>query len=332
MSDFWGGKRVIVTGGAGFLGSAIVRGLLTRGVPEPLIFVPRSADFDLRRADACQRLYREAFAGEPADVVVHVAGTVGGIGATSSRPGDFFFDNAAMAIHLIEAFRDAGLIEHQSRFVMVGTAASYPQDAPIPHTEDHLWRGLPSKAGASYGLAKLMGLEMLEAYRDQHAMHSAYLVPINLYGPGDHVDLESSHVVSTLVRRFVEAHDAGEPEVVCWGSGKPTRDFLYVDDAADGVLLAAERMTEPTPINLGTGRETPIRELAETIARAVGFSGSIRWDRERPDGAPRRALDIVRAGELLGWSPGVLLEEGIGRTVEWFRATQRSSESGPSLR
>jgi len=319
MGGFWARKRVIVTGGSGFLGGAVVRALSTRGVGPDHVFVPRRPAFDLRRPDHCDRMYREAFAGPPPDVVIHVAGTVGGIGATTARPGDFFFDNASMAVALIEGFRGAGLVERGARFCMVGTAAAYPESAPIPLREESLLQGLPSAAGASYGFAKLMGWQLLDAFARQHGMHSSYLVPINLYGPGDHIDLETSHVVAALVRRFVEAADTGASEVVCWGTGNPTRDFLFVDDAAEGILLAAERMTEPTPINLGTGRETPIRELAEAIAKAAGYRGAIRWDASKPDGAARRALDISRARELLGWSPRVTLEEGLARTVEWFR-------------
>ena len=320
---FWDDQRVIVTGGGGFLGGAVVRTLRDRGLGPERLFIPRSAEFDLRTPEACARLWREAFGPEPATVVIHAAGTVGGIGATSTRPGEFFHDNAAMALHLIESFRAAGLADAGARFAMVGTAASYPVDAPLPLAEQSLWQGFPSAAGASYGLAKLMGLEMLEAYARQYAMRSAYLVPINIYGPGDHFDPDRSHVVAALVRRFVEAGERAEPEVACWGSGAPTRDFLYVDDAAAGIVAAAERMTEPTPINLGTGRETPIRELAETIARASGFTGAIRWDASKPDGAARRVVDIARARERIGFSPRVTLEEGVRRTVEWFRAEGR---------
>lgn len=316
---FWDGKRVIVTGGGGFLGGAVRRAVEARGVRGERLFIARSAAYDLRERTACEKLYRESFGGDPADVVIHVAGTVGGIGATTSRPGEFFHDNAAMGLQMIEGFRRCGLIETGSRFVMVGTAAAYPVDAPLPLREESLWQGLPSAAGASYGLAKLLALEMLEAYRQQYGMQSGYLVPINVYGPHDHFDPERSHVAAALVKRFVEAADGGLDEVVCWGTGRATRDFLYVDDAAEGVLLAAERMTEPTPINLGTGRETPIRELAETIASAAGFRGRIRWDSSKPDGAPRRFLDIGRAESLLGWRPKVSLEDGVGHTVAWYR-------------
>jgi len=233
-----------------------------------------------------------------------------------------------MALALIEEFRAAGLVDHGARFCMVGTAAAYPEDAPIPLREESLWQGLPSDAGASYGLAKLMGWEMLEAYRRQHGMRSSYLVPINLYGPHDHVDPRNSHVVIAQVRRFVDAARDAAPEVVCWGSGTPTRDFLFVDDAADGILLAAERMETPTPINLGTGRETTIRELADAVARAVGYRGVIRWDPSKPDGAPRRAVDIARARDLLGWEPRVPLSEGLERTVAWFRAEHTTPGPG----
>ena len=317
--SFWDGKRVIVTGGGGFLGGAVCRVLEERGVPASNVFVARSAVYDLRERAACEKLYRESFGGNPADVVIHVAGTVGGIGATMARPGEFFHDNAAMGLHLIEAFRGAGLIERGARFVMVGTAAAYPVGAPVPLREESLWHGLPSEAGASYGVAKLMAMEMLGAYRRQYGMRSGYLVPINLYGPGDHFEEERSHVAAALIRRFIEAADRGDREVVCWGTGSATRDFLYVDDAAEGIVRAAEVMEEPKAINLGTGRETPIRELAETIGAAAGFRGEIRWDTTKPDGAPRRFVDISRAGELLGWRPAVSMEEGVGRTVAWYR-------------
>lgn len=318
--SWWADKRVIVTGGGGFLGGAVCRALAARGIESERLFVVRSAAFDLRRADACDRVYAEAFAGEPADVVIHAAGTVGGIGATRGRPGAFFYDNAAMALHVIEGFRRAGLIERGSRLTMVGTAASYPEDAPMPLREESLWQGTPSEAAASYGTAKLLGLAMLRAYRREYGMRSSYVVPINIYGPGDHFEPDRSHVVAALVRRFVEGADRGDREVVCWGTGGATRDFLYVDDAAEGIVLAAERMEEPMPLNLGTGRETPIRELAETIARASGFEGEIRWDSSRPDGAPRRVLDTGQVRSVLGWEARVPLEEGIGSTVAWFRA------------
>lgn len=317
----WAGKRVIVTGGGGFLGGAVCRVLQRRGVEGDRLFVPRSADFDLRRAEECARMYRVAFDGAPADAVIHVAGTVGGIGATSSRPGEFVCDNGAMTLHVIEGFRQAGLVDHGAQLTMVGTAASYPEDAPMPLSEYSLWHGPPSDAGGSYGVAKLLGLTMLQAYRRQYAMRSAYLLPINVYGPGDHFDEDRSHVAAALIRRFVDAARRGDDEVVCWGTGRATRDFLYVDDAAEGIVLAAERMDEPTPLNLGTGRETPIRELAEVVARAAGFTGRIGWDQSRPDGAPRRVLDIGRARARLAWEPGVSLEEGVERTVAWYRAS-----------
>jgi GDP-L-fucose synthase len=274
-------------------------------------------------------MYAEAFAGAPADVVIHVAGTVGGIGATSTRPGEFFYDNGVMTLHVIEGFRKAGLIEHGSTLAMVGTAAAYPEHAPMPLREESLWCGPPSGAGASYGLAKLMGLEMLGAYRQQYGMRSAYLVPINVYGPGDHFEEDRSHVAAALVRRFVEATERGDREVVCWGTGRATRDFLYFDDAAEGIVLAAERMEEPTPLNLGTGRETSIRELADTIARLAGFAGEVRWDPSRPDGAARRVLDIRKTRTILGWEPSTALDQGLRLTIEWFRAHVERSGTFP---
>ena len=297
MTDFWAGKRVILTGGAGFLGSGVRRALEARGVAGDRLFVPRSAEYDLTREEACGRLYAEAFGGAPADVVVHVAGTVGGIGATTARPGDFFRDNAAMGLHLIEGFRRAGLIERGARFAMVGTAASYPVDAPMPLSEGSLWRGLPSQAGASYGIAKLAALEMLAAYRAQFGMASSYLVPINVYGPGDHFDPENSHVVAAMVRRFVEAADAGAREVVCWGTGRATRDFLYVDDAAEGGRARRRAVR-------GAGADQP-RDGPGDADRRAGRGGG-------PGGRVRGRDPVGRRAPGRGAAPGAGHRAGAG--------------------
>jgi len=312
-------QRIIVTGGAGFLGRVVCDRLRARGVSDDRICIPRRKDFDLTREADVERLYERAFGGEPVDMVVHLAAEVGGIGANRKSPGRYFFANMAMALHLIEQFRARGYAERGGKFVQVGTICAYPKFTPVPFKEEDLWNGYPEETNAPYGVAKKAAWQMLDAYRLQYAMKSAYILPVNLYGPGDNFDPESSHVIPALIRKCVEAIDRGDDHIVCWGTGAASREFLYVDDAAEGILRAAEAMDDPTPINLGAGFEITIKNLIELIARLTGFAGEIRWDDTKPDGQPRRCLDTSRAERLLGWKAQVGFEEGLKRTIAWWR-------------
>ncbi|HVZ94162.1 MAG TPA: GDP-L-fucose synthase [Phycisphaerales bacterium] len=313
-------KRIIVTGGAGFVGRVIIDKLRARGVKPENIFIPRRKDFDLTREADCTRLYREAFAGKPADVMMHLAAEVGGIGANLKSPGRYFFANMAMALHLVEQFRLAGLADRGGKFVQVGTICAYPKFTPVPFREDELWNGYPEETNAPYGVAKKAAWQMLDAYKLQYAMKSVYILPVNLYGPWDHFSLENSHVVPALIRKCEEARERGDDHIVCWGTGSASREFLYVDDCAEGVLRATEVMDDPTPINIGAGFEITIRDLVTLIVRLTGFKGEVRWDSTKPDGQPRRCLDTSRAEKLLGWKAQVPFEDGLRRTIDWFRA------------
>ena len=325
MSSFeWPGKRVIVTGGAGFLGGFVCEKLRERGVADEHIFVPRRAEFDLTREPDCRRLYETAFGGEPADVVVHLAAEVGGIGANRDNPGRYFFANMAMALHLIELFRELGLAERGGTFLQTGTICAYPKFASIPFKESEIWDGYPEETNAPYGVAKKAAWQMLDAYKLQYGMRSAYVLPVNLYGPNDNFNLHSSHVIPALIRKCVEAQDRGDDHIVCWGTGSASREFLYVEDAAEGILRATEVMEEPTPINLGAGFEITIKDLVELIVELTGFEGEIRWDTTKPDGQPRRSLATERAKELLGWEAAVGFREGLERTIAWFREHRHS--------
>jgi len=321
----WSSKRVIVTGGAGFLGRQVCRVLRERGVRDEHLFVPRRRESDLTREPDCARLYRDAFPGRKANVVIHLAAEVGGIGANRRSPGRYFFANMAMALHLIEQARLDGFVEREhgggagGRFVQVGTICAYPKFTPVPFREDDLWNGYPEETNAPYGVAKKAAWQMLDAYRNQYGLASAYVLPVNLYGPHDNFDLESSHVIPALIRKCVEAQARGEDKIVCWGTGAASREFLYVDDAAEGIVRAAEVMTEPTPINLGAGFEITIKDLVALIVRLTGFRGRVEWDASKPDGQPRRCLDTSRAAALLGWRARVGFEEGLKRTIEWYR-------------
>lgn len=320
MASFdWPAKRVIVTGGAGFLGRVVCERLAGRGVPPEHIFVPRRRDYDLTSEDACRRLYAEAFPGRKPDVVIHLAAEVGGIGANRKSPGRYFFANMAMALHLIELARRDGFIERGGKFVQVGTICAYPKFTPVPFKEEDLWNGYPEETNAPYGVAKKAAWQMLDAYGLQYGMKSAYVLPVNLYGPGDNFDLESSHVIPALIRKCVEAQERGDTEIVCWGTGGASREFLYVDDAAEGIVRSAEVMNEPTPINLGAGFEITIKDLVELIVRLTGFRGAVRWDPSKPDGQPRRCLSTERAAKLLGWRAQMPFEEGLRRTIAWYR-------------
>ncbi len=313
------GKKVIVTGGAGFLGRVVIDRLAARGVRPGDVFVPRRKDFDLTSEEACRRLYREPFAGCGPDVVIHLAAEVGGIGANRANPGRFFFANMAMSLHLIEQFRASGLIERGAKFLQIGTICSYPKLTPVPFREAELWNGYPEETNAPYGIAKKAAGEMLGAYARQYKMRCAYVLPVNLYGPGDNFDLESSHVIPALVRKCVEAQQRGDKRLECWGTGSASREFLYVDDAAEAVVRSAEALEEPEPVNLGAGSEITIRDLVSLIVRLCGFKGQVAWDPSKPDGQPRRCLDVSRAERRLGWKAKMPLEEGLKRTIEWYR-------------
>jgi GDP-L-fucose synthase len=310
MTDLWDRRRVMVTGGGGFLGSAVVQRLADAGARE--VFVPRKADYDLRTSSGVQRALSD---GRP-DVVIHLAAVVGGIGANRENPGRFFYENAAMGIELMEQARRAGV----DKFVQVGTVCSYPKFTPVPFHEDDLWNGYPEETNAPYGLAKKMLLVQAQAYREQYGFNAIYLIPVNLYGPGDNFDPASSHVIPALIKKCVDARAAGADHIDAWGTGSASREFLYVDDAANGIVLAAERYDGPLPVNLGVGHEITIRKLVELIARLTGFRGSIKWDQSKPDGQPRRALDTSRARELFGFTSSMTFEAGLRRTIDWYVA------------
>jgi len=312
--------RVILTGGAGFLGRVVRQKLIDRGVRPEHIFVPRRAEFDLPTEADAARLYRTVFRGAKADLVVHLAAEVGGIGANRKSPGRYFFANMAMALHLIEQARLDGLHHRGGKFVQVGTICAYPKFTPVPFKEEDLWNGYPEETNAPYGVAKKAAWQMLDAYRLQYGFASAYVLPVNLYGPHDNFDLESSHVIPALIRKCVEARQRGDKEIICWGTGQASREFLYVDDAAEGILRAAEIMNDPEPINLGAGFEIKIKDLVELIVKLTGFKGAITWDTSKPDGQPRRQLCVERAAKRLNWRAQVSFEEGLKRTIDWYRA------------
>ena len=315
----WSDARVIVTGGAGFLGRFVCQKLRDRGVRDQNLFVPRRSQFDLTAEADVARLVRTAFGKDKADVIVHLAAEVGGIGANRANPGRYFFANMAMALHLIEQSRLDGLHERGGKFVQVGTICAYPKFTPVPFREEELWNGYPEETNAPYGVAKKAAWQMLDAYRLQYGFRGAYVLPVNLYGPYDNFDLHSSHVIPALIRKCVEAQRRGDKEIVCWGTGAASREFLYVEDAAEGILRAAEAMDEPTPINLGAGFEITIKDLVELIVRLTGFKGGITWDATKPDGQPRRCLSTEKAAKLLNWRAQVQFEEGLKKTIDWYR-------------
>ncbi|HEU4640747.1 MAG TPA: GDP-L-fucose synthase [Candidatus Binatia bacterium] len=301
---------IVVTGGAGFLGSAVVKCLHFRGYKN--IFVPRSKEYDLRDPAAISRLYRDFHP----RVVIHLAAVVGGIGANRDNPGRFFYDNAIMGIQLMEYARQFEV----AKFVAVGTICAYPKFAPVPFKEEDLWNGYPEETNAPYGLAKKMMLVQAQSYRAQYGFNAIYLLPVNLYGPGDNFDLNTSHVIPALIRKCVEAKERNEQQIVLWGDGSPTREFLYVEDAAEGIISATENYDGEEPVNLGTGREIYIRELAQMIAEEVGFRGEIVWDSSKPNGQPRRCLDTSRAERFFGFRAKFDLRQGIRETIGWFNA------------
>ena len=317
MTGVWPGKSVAVTGGSGFLGSEVVKRLEVAGAS---VFVPRSRDYDLTTEDRVRAMYEDA---RP-DVVIHLAARVGGIGANQRSPGTFFYDNLQMGALLIEHARRRGL----AKFVCVGTVCSYPKFATVPFREDELWSGYPEETNAPYGIAKKALLVQLQAYRQEFGMRGIYLIPVNLYGPRDNFDPESSHVIPALIRKCVEAVERGDDLIEVWGSGTPTREFLYVEDAADGIVAGAERYEGDEPVNLGTGREISIRDLTTLIAEFTGFHGSFSWNTARPDGQPRRALDVSRARDEFGWMARVPFEEGLKATISWYRESRMPSTAG----
>jgi GDP-L-fucose synthase len=308
---FWESRRVLVTGGAGFLGSFVVEKLSEYGCRE--VVVPRSKDYDLVDMEAVRRLYRDS---KP-DIVIHLAARVGGIGANRLNPGKFFYENLMMGVQLMEVGRQTGI----EKFVAIGTICAYPKYTPVPFKEEHLWDGYPEETNAPYGLAKKMMLVQSQAYRQQYGYNSVFLLPVNLYGPRDNFDLESSHVIPAIIRKCLEAKAGGADEIICWGDGSPTREFLYVEDAAEGILLAAERYNKSQPVNIGAGFEISIKDLVELIAKLTGYSGRIVWDTSRPNGQPRRCLDTSRAKEEFGFVARTSLEKGLQKTISWYLST-----------
>ena len=308
MSTDLATQRLMVTGGGGFLGRAVVARLQAAGARE--IFVPRSATYDLRSVAGIDRALED---GRP-DVIIHLAAVVGGIGANRENPGRFFYDNAIMGLQLIEAARQRGI----AKFVTVGTVCAYPKFTPVPFHEDDLWNGYPEETNAPYGLAKKMLLVQGQAYRQQYGFDVIYLVPVNLYGPGDNFDPRSSHVIPALIKKCVDARDRGDASIDVWGTGSASREFLYVDDAADGIVRATALYDGAEPVNLGVGAEIRIRELVDLITRLTGFRGEVRWDASKPDGQPRRSLDTTRARASFGFTASTSFEDGLRRTIDWY--------------
>ena len=316
---YWSNKRVIVTGGAGFLGSFIIEKLKEKGAAE--IFIPLIEHYDLVEKPDIQRMYDNATLGKPSleTVVIHLAALAGGIGANRARPADFFYINLMMGVQLMHEAWKRGV----SKFVAIGTVCAYPKFTPLPFREESLWDGYPEETNAPYGLAKKMLLVQAQAYREQYGFNAVYLLPVNLYGPRDNFNLESSHVIPALIRKCLEAKERNDEQVVLWGDGSPTREFLYAGDAAEGIMLAAERYNGSEPVNLGSGIEISIKNLAEMIARLTGFEGQIVWDTSKPNGQPRRALDTSRAEKYFGFKANVSFEEGLRQTIAWYRENRK---------
>lgn len=309
MVEDFSSKKILLTGGSGFLGSFVSGELVARGVNRDNIIIPRSRDLDLRRWESCLE------AVEGADIVIHLAAKVGGIGYNLKFPGELFYDNAIMGIQLMEAARQAGV----EKFVAVGTVCAYPKFTPVPFKEENLWDGYPEETNAPYGVAKKALLVQAEAYRKQYGFNAIYLIPVNLYGPGDHFDPEDAHVIPALILKFYDARKRGLDKVIAWGTGNPSREFLYVKDAARGIVMAAERYEKSGPVNLGSGEEIMIGELVYMIKELVGYEGEVEWDTSRPDGQPRRKLDVSKAKEEFGFESEITLMEGLVETIEWYK-------------
>lgn len=309
MSSFWTDRRIAVTGGGGFLGGFVMDKLRQRGATHAVAV--RSADYDLVTADGVRRMYDDL----SPDVVIHLAAEVGGIGANREHPGSFFYRNLMMGVQLIEVGRLRGI----EKFVAVGTICAYPNHTPVPFKEDDLWNGYPEATNAPYGLAKKMLLVQSQAYRDEYGFNSIYLLPVNLYGPKDNFDPTSSHVIPALIKKCVDATESGADHIECWGTGSASREFIYVEDAAEGIVLATEKYNDADPVNIGAGFEITIKDLAEKIVALTGFKGDIRWDKTKPDGQPRRCLDTTRAKQRFGFEATTHFDEGLRRTVEWYR-------------
>src|SRR5688500_6816491 len=312
MNETFPYKRVVVTGGAGFLGRFIVKRLQSYAGVE--VFVPRSADYNLVETTDIRRLLKDTCP----DLIIHLAAVVGGIGANQKNPGKFFYENLMMGVQLIEQSRSEGI----KKFVAVGTVCAYPKFTPTPFREDDLWNGYPEETNAPYGLAKKMMLVQSQSYREQYGFNSIFLLPANLYGPGDNFDLESAHVIPALIRKCVEAREAGEQFIEAWGTGEASREFLYVEDCAEAILRAAVSYNESDPVNIGSGSELRIRDLLLLIARLTGFEGEVRWQHDKPDGQPRRRLDVSRAYEKFGFKASTQLEDGLHRTIDWFESNR----------
>jgi len=312
MSNFWSERRFCVTGGAGFLGRVVVRKLQERGAKE--VFVPTIEKYDLVDPQSIKQMLDDA---KP-DVIIHLAAHVGGIGANREHPAEFFYDNLMMGVQLMHEAWKRGV----EKFVAIGTVCAYPKFTPVPFKEDDLWIGYPEETNAPYGLAKKMLLVQSQSYRQQYSFNSVFLLPVNLYGPGDNFNPASSHVIPALIRKCVEAQEAGADEIVVWGDGSPTREFLYVEDAAEGILMATEKYNDSDPVNLGSGFEISIKDLAETIAAKTGFQGKLVWDTTKPNGQPRRALDTSRAWERFDFKAQVDFDEGLQKTINWYRENQ----------
>jgi GDP-L-fucose synthase len=307
--NFWQNKKIIVTGGSGFLGSFVVEKLQQRNAAD--VFVPRSSQYDLRQPEHIARLLSDF----KANMIIHLAALAGGIGANRARPAEFFYNNLMMGVPLFHWAWEQGI----EKFVAVGSICSYPKFTPLPFKEENLWNGYPEETNAPYGLAKKMLLVQSQSYRQQYGYNSIYLMPVNLYGPRDNFNLETSHVIPALIRKAIEAGERGDQEILAWGDGSPTREFLYVEDAAEGIVTAAENYNGSEPVNIGSGQEISIKNLVEMVVRLTNFNGQIVWQTDKPNGQPRRALDVSRAQEYFGWSAQVPFEEGLRRTIEWFK-------------
>jgi GDP-L-fucose synthase len=313
--NFWQEKKVIVTGGAGFLGSFVIAKLKVRGSKD--IYIPRIEEYNLVDPNEIRRMYDTSLSGvDPKNVlIIHLAANVGGIGANREHPAEFFYDNLMMGVELLHQAWKRGV----GKFVAIGTVCAYPKFTAVPFREEDLWIGYPEETNAPYGLAKKMMLVQAQAYRQQYGFNAIFLLPVNLYGPRDNFNPASSHVIPALIRKAVEAQERGDKELPVWGDGSPTREFLYVEDAADGIVAAAEKYNVSEPVNLGSGNEISIKDLAEMIVRMTGFKGKLTWQTDKPNGQPRRGLDVSRAKQYFGWSAKVPFEEGMKRTIEWFK-------------